>query len=578
MELADMVALLLPLILVVVLGWYFSIFMYRVFHDESSLPRRMMKPVDRLFFKLIGVDPTREMSWKHYAISLMAFNALGWIVIYSVQRMQHWLPFNPDNLPAVPAWLAFNTAHSFVSNTNWQAYSGEATLSYFSQMIGLTTQNFVSAATGLTVALALARGFSRTGARTIGNFWVDLYRSTMYVLLPISFVVALALVATGVPQTMDSAVEATSVTGQAIEQPVGPVASQIAIKQLGTNGGGFYGVNSAHPLENPTGLSNLIETVSILLIPVAVVFLFGRMVGNSKQGIALFAAMLVIMVPLLIVEPVVERDVSPTYQEMSISADASDSSGGGNMEGKEQRFGIGATSTWAVFTTSASNGSVNGMMDSMTPIGGMIPMALMATGEVVFGGVGSGLYGMIFYAILAMFVAGLMVGRTPEYLRKKLEVYEMKMAMLALLVVPALILGGVAISVVLPATIDSLTNESTHGLSGIIYAFTSAGANNGSAFASLAVNTPWFNGALGVAMFIGRFFMIIPALAIAGSLASKSQTAVTTGTMPTTGPLWVGLLVGCVLIVGGLTFLPIFSLGPVFEALEFGSGVLAGQQ
>lgn len=572
MEFSDLVALLVPLILVVILGWYLSLFMYRVFCDEQSWPRRILSPLDRFFFRLIGIDPTREMTWMHYAISLIAFNALGWVAIYSVQRLQHWLPLNPDNLPAVPAWLAFNTAHSFVSNTNWQAYSGEVTLSYFSQMIGLTTQNFVSAATGLTVALALARGFQRTNARTIGNFWVDLYRSTIYVLLPLSFVVAMALVATGVPQTMDGALEATSVTGQQIEQPVGPVASQIAIKQLGTNGGGFYGVNSSHPLENPNGLSNLIETVSILLIPVAVVFLFGRMVGNIKQGIALFAAMMVMLIPLLLIEPMVERELSPVYDQLSISAD------GGNMEGKEQRFGIGATSTWAVFTTAASSGSVNGMMDSMSPIGGMIPMALMATGEVVFGGVGSGLYGLVFYAILAMFVAGLMVGRTPEYLRKKLEVYEMKMAMLALLVVPALVLGGVAISVVLPSTADSLTNESAHGFGGIIYAFLSGAANNGSAFGSLGANTPWFNFSIGTAMFIGRYFMIIPALAIAGSLASKSTTAVTIGTMPTTGPLWVGLLVGVVVIVGALTFLPIFSLGPIFEALATGSSALVDQR
>jgi K+-transporting ATPase ATPase A chain len=496
-------------------------------------------------------------------------------VVYALQRLQHLLPLNPQHLAAVTPDSAFNTAVSFATNTNWQGYGGETTMSYLTQMVGLTVQNFVSAASGIATLAAFVRGFTRRSSATIGNFWADLVRSTLYILLPLSLVLAVVLVSQGVVQTFHpyasaQLVQAPISGGEATTQTIalGPAASQVAIKQLGTNGGGFFNVNSAHPFENPTPLANFLEMLSILLVGAALCYTFGKMVGDTRQGWAVLAAMLAIFVPLVVGDIAAEQAGNPRLETLGVDQAASETQAGGNMEGKETRFGIADSALWAVATTAASNGSVNAMHDSFTPLGGLIPLWLMQLGEVVFGGVGSGLYGMLMFAIVAVFIAGLMVGRTPEYLGKKLESYEIKMASLAILVPPCIVLLGTAIASVIPAGTSSVANPAVHGFSEILYAFSSAGNNNGSAFAGLSANTPFYNAALGVAMWLSRYWLMIPVLATAGSLAAKRATAVTAGTLPTYTPLFVAWLVGVVLMVGALTFVPALALGPIVEHLQ----------
>jgi K+-transporting ATPase ATPase A chain len=476
------------------------------------------------------------------------------------------LPLNPAGLPAVPPDLAFNTAVSFATNTNWQSYGGETTLSYLTQMAALTVQNFVSAATGIAVLLALARGFARREAATVGNFWADLVRGTLYLLLPLSIAVALLLVWQGVPQTFDGPVTATTLEGVSQTIAQGPAASQVAIKQLGTNGGGFFNVNSAHPLENPTPLSNILQCLAILMIPAALTFTFGTMVGDRRQGWALYAAMMVLLVAGLAVASWAEAAGNPLHAALGVDPAS------GNMEGKEVRFGIAASVLWAVATSAASNGSVNAMLDSFTPIGGLVPMVNIMLGEVIFGGVGSGLYGLVVYAVLAVFVAGLMVGRTPEYLGKKIEAKEMTLAVLAFLTIPVGILVGTAVALQVPAAVAGIQDPGAHGFSEMLYAFTSATGNNGSAFAGLTANVPFTNTALGLAMLLGRYFFIVPVLAIAGALAAKKAIPASAGTFPTQGPLFVGLLIGTILVLGGLTFFPALALGPVVEHLQLVAG------
>jgi potassium-transporting ATPase potassium-binding subunit len=533
---------------------------------------RWLAPVERLIYRLLGTSETEGMSWRSYATAMLAFNLLGLLAVYLLQRMQGWLPLNPQALGAVSPELAFNTAVSFASNTNWQAYGGEVTLSYLTQMLGLNTQNFVSAATGIAVLVALIRGLRARQTHDLGNFWVDLTRSTLYILLPLSLVLALALTSQGVVQSFDPATRATLTQPQTMadgtvirEQvlPLGPAASQIAIKQLGTNGGGFFNVNSAHPFENPTPLSNFLQMLAILLIPAALCYTFGRMLGDTRQGWAVLAAMCVIFVPLLLVTYSAEMAGTPLLTAAGVAP------GSGNMEGKELRFGIANSALWAAATTAASNGSVNSMHASFTPIGGLVPMWLIQLGEVIFGGVGSGLYGMLIFAIIAVFVSGLMVGRTPEYLGKKIEAFEMKMASVVILVPPMLVLLGTAIAVLIPEGLASILNKvpAAHGFSEILYAFSSAGNNNGSAFAGLNANTPFYNLALGVAMLFGRYWVAIPVLAIAGSMAGKKTAPAGAGTLPTHTPLFVVMLVSVVIAVGALTFIPALALGPVVEAL-----------
>lgn len=553
------------------LGWY----MARVYAGQPCGLDRILGPVERLIYRVSGVRPDAEMSWREYAAAALVFNFLGVLAVFLLQRLQGMLPLNPQHLPAVAPDLAFNTAVSFATNTNWQAYGGETTLSYLSQMLGLAVQNFVSAATGMAVLIALVRGLTRRGSESIGNFWFDLTRSTLYVLVPLSFVLALALVSQGVVQTFSPAVETAlvqpltdpdgkPVTTQTI--PLGPAASQVAIKQLGTNGGGFYNVNSAHPLENPTPLANFLELLAILVISAALCYTFGDLAGDTRQGWALLAAMLVIFLPLLGVCVWAEQAGNPRLAALGVDQAA------GNMEGKEVRFGIGSSALWATATTAASNGSVNSMHDSYTPLGGLVPMWLMQLGEVIFGGVGSGLYGLLVFAIVAVFVAGLMVGRTPEYLGKKIEAYEMKMASLVILIPPAVVLCGTALAVSLDVGKSAITNPGPHGLSQVLYAFSSAGNNNGSAFAGLGVNTVFYNTVLGLAMLIARYWLIVPVLAIAGSLAKKKFTPPSAGTLPTHTPLFVVLVAGIVVLVGALTFVPALALGPVAEHLQLAAG------
>lgn len=555
------------------LGWY----MARVYAGQPCGLDRAIGPVERMFYRLSGVRQEEEMTWTTYAFATLVFNGLGVVVVYLLQRAQEWLPMNPQHLGAVAPDLAFNTAVSFATNTNWQAYSGESTLSYFTQMLGLTVQNFVSAATGMAVLVALIRGLTRRMTETIGNFWVDLTRSTLYILLPMSFVLAVILVSQGVVQTFSPAVEVAllesaidaegkTVTTQTI--PLGPAASQIAIKQLGTNGGGFFGVNSAHPLENSTPVSNFLQVLAILLIAAALCYTFGDLVGDPRQGWALLAAMLVIFVPMLAVCVWAEQVGNPRLTEIDVDQTANAFQSGGNMEGKEVRFGAAASALWATTTTAASNGSVNAMHDSFTPLGGLIPMWMMQLGEVIFGGVGSGLYGLVIFAILAVFIAGLMVGRTPEYLGKKIEAYEMKMASLVVLIPPMVVLGGTAIAVSLDVGRASVTNPGPHGFSQILYALSSAGNNNGSAFGGFGANTPFYNCLLGFAMLISRYWLIVPVLAIAGSLAKKKYTPASAGTLPTHTPLFIVLVAGMVLLVGALTFVPALALGPIIEHLQ----------
>ena len=532
-------------------------FMAKVFEGERTFLSPVFRPVETILYRAAGVDESREQGWLTYTVAMLLFNAAGFIAIYGLLRLQAFLPINPANQSAVPPDLSFNTAVSFATNTNWQNYGGETTLSYFTQMVGLTTQNFVSAATGIALAVALIRAFARASARTIGNFWIDLTRCTLYILLPISIVAALFLVWQGVPQNFSNYIHATTLEGGRQLLSQGPAASQIAIKQLGTNGGGFWNANSSVPYENPTALSNFVEVLFILLISAALTHTFGRMVKDTRQGWALFAVMLIILVVCLAVTYWAEGAGNANFAVIGIDP--------ANMEGKEVRFGIANSSLWAVTTTAASNGSVNSMLDSFTPLGGLIPMLLVQLGEIVFGGVGSGLYGMFLFAIITVFIAGLMVGRTPEYLGKKIEAKEVKMAMLAVLCLPLSILGFTAIAVLIPSAISSTANAGPHGFSEILYAYSSQTGNNGSAFAGLTGNTLWYNTTGGIAMLIGRYFVIIPAMAIAGSLVGKKIVPASPGTFPTHSGLFVGLLIGVILIVGGLTFFPALALGPIVE-------------
>ena len=543
-------------------------YMTRVFNGERTMLSPVLRPIELGLYRLCGVDERAEQSWVTYAVAMLLFSLAGFATLYALQRLQALLPFNPQHLDAVAPDSAFNTAISFVTNTNWQSYVPESTMSYLVQMAGLTVHNFVSAATGIVLAVALIRGFARRSAQTVGNFWVDLVRCTLYLLLPISIVVGLFLVWQGVPQNLHAYVEATTLEGakQVIAQ--GPVASQEVIKELGTNGGGFFNANSAHPYENPNALTNLVELVLIFSIGAALTNVFGRMVGDQRQGWAIFAAMGVLFLAGVTIAYWAEAQGNPAFAALGVDPS------GGNMEGKEVRFGIANSALFATVTTDASCGAVNSMHDSYMPLGGMVPLVNILLGEIIFGGVGSGLYGMLLFAILAVFIAGLMVGRTPEYLGKKIEAKEVKMAMLAILILPLSILGFTAIAVVVQPGLAGLANAGPHGFSEALYAYTSATGNNGSAFAGLSANTLFYNTTLGAAMFIGRFLMIVPMMAIAGSLAAKKIVPASEGTFPTHGGLFVGLLVGVILIVGGLTYFPAVSLGPVSEHFAMNAGTL----
>ncbi|MDX2008821.1 MAG: potassium-transporting ATPase subunit KdpA [Myxococcaceae bacterium] len=543
---------------------------------DGPLPPTLDK-LEAGLMNVAGVDRSASMSWQRYAASVLVFNALGLFVVYLVLRLQHLLPFNPAGVGAVTPEVAMNTAISFATNTNWQAYSGETTLSHLSQFFALTVQNFVSAATGIAVLLAVVRGLRDAKVQGVGNFWVDLVRSTLLVLLPLSAVLALALVSQGVVQTFDAPVTASLLEPQTLADgtvvstqtlAVGPVASQVAIKQLGTNGGGYFNVNSAHPFENPTPLSNALEVLAILLIPAALCFALGRMVKDARQGWALYGAMALLFVPLTAVTMWAEHQGTPVLSQLGVDLGASELQPGGNMEGKEMRFGITHSALWAAVTTAASNGSVNSMHDSFTPLGGLIPMWLMQLGEVVFGGVGSGLYGMLVFALFAVFIAGLMVGRTPEYLGKKVEAFEVKMASLVILFPSASVLVGTAIACALPQGTSVLGNPGAHGFSEILYAFSSGANNNGSAFGGLTASGPFYAYGIGLAMLIGRYWIIVPVLAIAGSLAKKGVVPPSSGTLPTHGPLFIVLLALVVVLVGALTFLPALALGPIVEHLS----------
>jgi K+-transporting ATPase ATPase A chain len=546
-------------------------YMAEVYSGGRTLLSPVLGPVERGIYRLCGIEANAESTWKGYTAALLLFNFIGFVAVYLLQRFQGVLPLNPQGFPGVGAESAFNTAVSFASNTNWQGYGGESTMSYLTQMLGLTVQNFVSAASGMAVLVALIRGFARRQAQQVGNFYVDMTRGTLYILLPLSILLAVILVSQGVVQNF-SAYDTVDLvqSGQVTEQtiPLGPAASQVAIKQLGTNGGGFFNVNSAHPFENPTPLSNFLEVLSILLIPAALCYTFGRMVKDTRQGWAVYAAMMIIFLPLTFGVLVAEQSGNPRLETLGVDQASSQLHSGGNMEGKEVRFGIANSALWAAATTAASNGSVNSMHDSYTPLGGLVPMWLMQLGEVVFGGTGSGLYGMLMFAIVAVFIAGLMVGRTPEYLGKKIEAYEVKMASLVLLIPCVVVLVGTAIASAIPAGTSSIANPGAHGFSEILYAFSSAGNNNGSAFGGLSANTPFYNIALGVAMWISRYAVMIPVLAIAGSLAAKRSVAITAGTLPTHTPLFIAMLIGVVLMVGALTFLPSLALGPIVEHLQ----------
>ncbi|MGC1388016.1 MAG: potassium-transporting ATPase subunit KdpA [Steroidobacteraceae bacterium] len=569
-------------------------YMADVVEGRSNFALRAGGGIERLLYRLCGIDSSEEMSWKQYAIALLLFNVLGAVIVYGLQRLQLFLPLNPQKFPAVSPDSSFNTAVSFVTNTNWQGYSGESTMGYLVQMAGLAVQNFMSAATGIVVAIALVRGFARHTVRTIGNFWVDMTRSTLYVLLPLSAVLALVLVSQGVIQNFDAYRDTTTVenityqnpktdtdgnplkdaAGNAVTEtattqtqtlPMGPVASQESIKELGTNGGGFYNANSAHPYENPTPLTNLLEMLAIFLIPFALTYTFGKMVGDTRQGWVVLAAMLILFVPMVITAFHSEQHGNPLVAQQGVDQVASAVQSGGNMEGKETRFGIAASALFAAVTTATSCGAVNTMHDSLMPLGGFVPLFLIELGEVAPGGVGTGLYSILMFAILGVFIAGLMIGRTPEYLGKKIEALEMKLASIFILTTPFVVLIGTAVAVVTVAGKAGVANPGPHGFSEILYAFSSAANNNGSAFGGLSANTVFYNVSTGLAMFIARFWPIVAALAIAGSLASKKRVPVTEGTMPTHGPLFVALLIGSILLIGVLTYVPALALGPVVE-------------
>jgi K+-transporting ATPase ATPase A chain len=553
-------------------------YMARVYEGQSLFGLdRVLGPVERLIYRLTGVRPDEEMDWKVYAFAVLLFSAAGFVFLYALQRLQGFLPWNPAGLGAVTPDSSFNTSTSFVTNTNWQGYGGETTLSYLTQMLGLTVQNFVSAATGMAVLVAFIRGLARKNAKTIGNFWVDLTRTTLYILLPLSLIVALVLVSQGVVQTFSEyrTVPFLEATADADGKPVteqvlalGPTASQIAIKQLGTNGGGFFNVNSSHPFENATPFSNLFEVLSILLIPAALCYTFGRMVGDTRQGWALLAAMTIVLVAFLALCYGQEQGGNPAFDRMGVDQRASAQQTGGNMEGKEARYGIANSTLWASATTAASNGSVNSMHDSYTPLGGLVPLFLMQFSEVIFGGTGSGLYGMLVFVLVTVFIAGLMVGRTPEYLGKKVEAHEMKMASLVVLIMPFVLLIFTAIAVVVKPGLATIFNPKAHGFSEVLYLFTSQGNNNGSAFAGIGANTPFYNTTGGLAMYFARFWLMIPTLAIAGSLAKKKLVPPSPGTLPTHTPLFIFFLIGVVVLVGALTFFPALALGPIVEHLQ----------
>jgi potassium-transporting ATPase potassium-binding subunit len=553
---AVLIALVKPL------GWY----MTRVFNGERTFMSPVLRPVEVAIYGIAGVEERREQHWVNYTIAMLFFHVGGFLILYALMRLQAVLPFNPAEQSSVAEDLSFNTAISFITNTNWQNYGGESTMSYLVQMLGLTHQNFLSAATGIALAVALIRGFSRSSMRTIGNFWVDVTRTTLYVLLPICALYTIFLVWQGIPQTLGAYVEATTLEGGKQTIAVGPVASQVAIKMLGTNGGGFFNANAAHPFENPTALSNFVQMLSIFVIGASLTNVFGRMVGNQRHGWAILAVMGVLFLSGVIVTYWAEASGTAPLEALGL--------GGGNMEGKEVRFGIVASSLFAVVTTAASCGAVNAMHDSFTALGGMIPLINMQLGEIIVGGVGAGLYGMLLFVVLSIFVAGLMVGRTPEYVGKKIEAREVKMAMLAILVLPLMYLGWTAVAVVLPSAVASMANAGPHGFTEVLYAYTSATGNNGSAFAGLSGNTFFYNLTLASAMFVGRFFMIIPAMAMAGSLAGKKSIPPSAGTLPTTGGLFVGLVVGVILIIGGLTFFPALALGPIVEHLAMNARTL----
>ena len=582
--------LLLVLAAVKPLGLY----MANVLEARPVWPLRLGAPLERAIYRLCGIEPAREMGWKEYAVGLLLFNALGGLALYLLQRCQLWLPLNPQRFANLSPDSAFNTAMSFITNTNWQGYSGESTMSYLTQMAGLAVQNFLSAASGIVVAIVLIRGLARHSVQTIGNVWADLTRSTLYILLPLALLLALALVSQGVLENFSPYKEITTVEPLTYQQPktdasgnplkdaagnpvqesvtthtqtlpMGPIASQESIKELGTNGGGFFNANSAHPYENPTALSNLLEMLAILLIPAALTYTFGRMIGDTRQGWAVLAAMVILFVSLLTVAAYNEQRGNPVWAGLVVDQSAGASQAGGNMEGKETRFGIAGSALFATVTTATSCGAVNGMHDSFTPLGGFVPLFQMQLGEVVFGGVGTGLYSMLIFAIVGVFIAGLMIGRTPEYLGKKIEAFEMKMSSIAILVMPFIVLTGTAVAVSVDAGRSGVGNPGTHGFSEILYAFSSAGNNNGSAFAGISANTPFYNVALGLTMWLGRFWPIVAVLAVAGSLAAKKRIPVSDGTMPTHGPTFVVLLIGTVLLVGALTFVPALALGPIVE-------------
>jgi K+-transporting ATPase ATPase A chain len=575
------------------MGYY----MLRVYEGKLPAFVRWMQPAENFFYRLCGVDSKQEMRWTRYALAALWFSLLGVLAVYTLQRLQGMLPLNPQGFGAVTPDSSFNTALSFVTNTNWQGYVGETTMSYLTQMLGLSVQNFFSAATGMAVVIALIRGFARHTTETIGNFWVDMTRSTLYILLPISTVLALVLVSQGVVQNFSTYQNVPLVESVSYDQPkldasgnamkdaagnavtekvvvkeqsiaMGPVASQEAIKQLGTNGGGFFNANSAHPFENPTPFSNFLEMLAIFLIPAGLCYTFGRMVGDTRQGWVILAAMTLLFAGFLAAAEYAEQQGNPAFAALGVDQGASAMQPGGNMEGKETRFGIVNSALFATITTAASCGAVNAMHDSFTPLGGMVPLAQMQLGEVVFGGVGSGLYGMLVYAVLAVFLAGLMIGRTPDYLGKKIEAFDIKMASLVILIPPLIILGGTALAVMLGVGKSSIFNPGAHGFSEVLYAFSSAVGNNGSAFAGISANTPFYNSALGFAVWFGRFWLMIPVLALAGSLAAKKRMPVSVGSMATHTPLFVWLLIGTVLLVGALTFVPALALGPVIEHLN----------
>ncbi|MFM0321235.1 potassium-transporting ATPase subunit KdpA [Caballeronia glebae] len=583
--------------LAIPLGRYIS----NVLDGSSVVVRRIGRPVESMLYRIAGVDPESEMSWKHYALAVILFNVLGALVLYALLRLQGVLPANPQGMAGMTPDAAFNTAISFVTNTNWQDYGGESTLGYLAQMLGLTVQNFLSAATGIAVVIALIRGFKRHSAKTIGNFWVDLTRTTLYILAPLAVVFALVFVSQGAIQNFKAYQDVstlqvttyqtpkTDAQGNAVKDaqgnpvmqdvkadkqtlPMGPVASQEAIKMLGTNGGGFFNANSAHPYENPTPFSNFMQMLAMLVIPAALCVVFGRTIGDKRQGYAVLAAMTIAFAAACVGEISAEQAGNPLFASLHVDTKASALQAGGNMEGKETRLGIAQSGIFTVATTAASCGAVSNTHDSLTPLGGLVPMLLIQLGEVVFGGVGSGLYGMLVFALLAVFIAGLMIGRTPEYVGKKIESFEMKMVSIAILLTPLIVLAGTSIAVLTTAGTAGIANPGAHGFSEVLYAFSSAANNNGSAFAGLSVNTPFYNAMLGIAMWFGRFGSIVPVLAIAGSLAAKKRLAVTAGTLPTHGPLFVVLLLGTLLLVGALTYVPALALGPIVEHITMIAG------